>query len=48
MNRIKLADRILPNYTKGEEIANMVTHILGVVMRNSCNSFMCNKSGNTS
>ena len=27
--RIKLANRILPNYTKGEEIMNMVTHITG-------------------
>ncbi len=27
--RIKLADRILPSYTKGEEIFNMVTHIVG-------------------
>ena len=27
--RIKLADRLLPNYTKGEEIMNMVTHIAG-------------------
>ncbi len=27
--RTKLADRILPNYTKGEEIMNMVTHIVG-------------------
>lgn len=27
--RIKLADRILPNYSKGEEIMNMVTHIVG-------------------
>lgn len=27
--RIKLADRILPDYTKGEEIMNMVTHIVG-------------------
>ncbi len=27
--RIKLADRRLPNYTKGEEIMNMVTHIAG-------------------
>lgn len=32
MKRIKLADRILPGYTKGEEIFNMVTHILGVVL----------------
>lgn len=28
--RIKLADRKLPNYTRGEEIMNMVTHIVGV------------------
>ena len=27
--RIKLADRILPDYTVGEEIMNMVTHIVG-------------------
>ena len=27
MNRTKLADRILPDYTKGEEIFNMVSHI---------------------
>jgi len=27
--RTKLKDRILPDYTKGEEIANMVTHIVG-------------------
>ena len=27
--RIKLADRLLPNYTQGEEIMNMVTHIVG-------------------
>ncbi|MEE0946677.1 MAG: hemolysin III family protein [Acutalibacteraceae bacterium] len=29
MKRIKLKDRILPSYTKGEEIFNMVTHIVG-------------------
>ena len=29
MTRTKLADRVLPDYTKGEEIANMVTHIIG-------------------
>jgi len=29
MKRTKLDDRILPNYSKGEEIANMVTHIVG-------------------
>ena len=27
--RIKLKDRVLPEYTKGEEIFNMVTHIVG-------------------
>ena len=27
--RIKLADRQLPNYSKGEEIFNMVSHIVG-------------------
>lgn len=27
--RIKLADRVLPTYTRGEEIMNMVTHIVG-------------------
>lgn len=32
MTRTKLADRILPNYTKGEEICNMVTHIVGGVL----------------
>lgn len=29
MMRTKLADRKLPNYTKGEEIFNMVSHIVG-------------------
>ncbi|MGN1327962.1 MAG: hemolysin III family protein [Clostridia bacterium] len=29
MRRTKLADRILPIYTKGEEIFNMVSHIVG-------------------
>ena len=32
MKRIKLQDRILPTYTKGEEIFNMVTHIVGGAM----------------
>ncbi len=32
MNRVKLADRILPKYTKGEEIFNMTTHIVGAVL----------------
>lgn len=29
MKRTKLKNRILPDYTKGEEIFNMVTHIVG-------------------
>ncbi len=29
MKRIKLKDRLLPPYTKGEEIFNMVSHIVG-------------------
>ena len=32
MKRTKLKDRILPSYTKGEEIMNMVTHIIGGVI----------------
>lgn len=30
--RTKLKDRILPTYTKGEEIFNMVSHIFGTVL----------------
>lgn len=29
VNRIKLCDRMLPDYTRGEEIFNMVSHIVG-------------------
>ena len=29
MKRIKLEDRVLPTYTRGEEIFNMVSHIVG-------------------
>lgn len=32
MLRTKLSDRILPSYTKGEEIFNMVSHIVGAAM----------------
>ena len=32
MKRTKLDDRVLPSYTKGEEIFNMVTHICGSVL----------------
>lgn len=43
MIRTKLKDRILPAYTKGEEIFNMISHIVRRSTWNSCNSFMyCN------
>ena len=29
MKRIRLRDRLLPDYTNGEEVMNMVTHIVG-------------------
>ena len=32
MQRTKLKDRILPTYTKGEEIFNMTSHIVGVAL----------------
>ncbi len=32
MKRTKLSDRALPNYSRGEEIMNMVTHIVGGAM----------------
>ena len=32
MKRIKLADRVLPKYTRGEDIFNMVSHIIGGVL----------------
>ncbi len=32
MKRTKLDDRVLPAYTKGEEIFNMVTHICGAAL----------------
>lgn len=32
MKREKLKDRILPTYTKGEEIFNMTSHIVGAVL----------------
>ena len=32
MTRTKLKDRILPKYTKGEEIFNMTSHIVGGVL----------------
>ena len=40
MKRTKLRDRLLPNYTRGEELMNMITHIvgggLGVVVLLTC------------
>lgn len=32
MTRTKLSERVLPTYTKGEEIFNMVSHIVGGVL----------------
>ncbi len=32
MTRTKLKDRILPMYTKGEEIFNMTSHIVGAIL----------------
>ena len=32
MKRVKLGDRVLPVYTKGEEIFNMVSHIVGAAL----------------
>ena len=32
MERVKLKDRILPTYTRGEEIFNMTSHIVGAVL----------------
>lgn len=32
MKRTKLSERVLPNYTLGEEIMNMVTHIVGAAL----------------
>lgn len=32
MNRTALKDRVLPSYTKGEEIFNMITHIAGAAI----------------
>ncbi|MBR6004145.1 MAG: hemolysin III family protein [Lachnospiraceae bacterium] len=29
MTRTKLADRVMPDYTRGEELMNMITHIIG-------------------
>lgn len=32
MTRTPLSERTLPNYTRGQEIANMVTHIIGAAL----------------
>ena len=31
MTRTKLCDRVLPNYTKGEEIFNTISHSVGAI-----------------
>jgi len=40
MKRTRLRDRVLPDYTRGEELMNMITHIvggaLGIVVLQSC------------
>jgi len=40
MKRTRLRDRVLPDYTRGEELMNMITHIvggaLGIVVLLSC------------
>lgn len=41
MTRTKLNDRILPIYTKGEEIFNMTSHICRSSIWISGISFMC-------
>lgn len=48
MTRTKLKDRILPVYTKGEEIFNMTSHIVRRSTWNSCNSIVyCNGVGSS-
>ncbi len=32
MHRIKLKDRMLPTYSKGEELTNMISHICGAIL----------------
>lgn len=32
MTRTKLCDRVLPDYTRGEELMNMITHIVGAAL----------------
>lgn len=38
--RTKLKDREMPMYSNGEEIFNMVSHIVGSVLRFYCNCVM--------
>ncbi len=49
MQRTKLRDRSLPDYTRGEEIMNMVTHIvggsLGVIVLGMCLVKACLRGG---
>lgn len=32
MNRTRLADRVMPDYTEGEELFHMISHVSGVVL----------------
>lgn len=32
MNRTKLADRLMPGYSRGEEMVNMISHIVGALL----------------
>lgn len=40
IKRTKLKDREMPIYSNGEEVFNMVSHIVGGILRNHCNHIM--------
>ena len=45
--RTHLEDRVLPSYTKGEEIFNMVSHIAGGASGNCGTGTLCDFCSNT-
>lgn len=45
--RTHLEDRVLPSYTKGEEIFNMVSHIAGGALGNCGTGTLCDFCSNT-
>ena len=45
MKRTQLKDRQLPDYTRGEEIFNMVTHIVGGGLAGSAAAYTLAKAG---